>query len=122
MDQQELAVIVFISGGFYSATSNPATYGPDYLLDHDVIIVSLNYRLGIFGFLSTGDLVAPGNSGLKDQALALRWVKTNIANFGGDPDRITVLGQSAGAVSVSYHLTSKVSKGVHQELISIGIV
>lgn len=63
------------------------------------------------GFLTTGDGVIPGNLGLKDQLLALKWVKENIKYFGGDPDQITIMGQSAGAVSVGYILLSEKSKG-----------
>lgn len=63
------------------------------------------------GFMSTEDNVVPANGGFKDQVLALRWVQENIANFGGDPTRVTVFGESAGSVSISYHLLSPSSKG-----------
>jgi carboxylesterase type B len=68
----------------------------------------MNYRLGVWGFLQTPQLLAEGNSnsGLLDQRLAFRWVKENIAAFGGDPDRITIWGESAGAQSIGYHLFS----------------
>lgn len=70
--------------------------------------VSMNYRLGVWGFLQTPQLLAEGNSnaGLLDQRLAFRWVKENIAAFGGDPNRITIWGESAGAQSIGYHLFS----------------
>lgn len=67
--------------------------------------------MNILGFLTTGDNIIPGNYGLKDQNLGLRWVKENIKYFGGDPEQITIFGQSAGGASVSYHLMSKKSKG-----------
>jgi len=63
------------------------------------------------GFLSTGDAVIPGNNGLKDQAMALRWVQQNIAQFGGDPDNVTIFGESAGGASVHYHMLSPMSEG-----------
>ena len=65
-------------------------------MDRDVVVVTFNYRLASFGFLNAGVPEAQGNMGLKDQALALRWVQENIAFFGGDPNRVTITGQSAG--------------------------
>lgn len=64
------------------------------------------------GFLSTGDDASPGNYGFKDQLLALKWVKDNIRNFGGDPGRVTIFGQSAGGGSVHHHILSPASKGL----------
>ncbi|XP_033229048.1 esterase FE4-like [Belonocnema kinseyi] len=113
-----LPVMVWIHGGaFNSGNSSSTGYGPDYLLDEDVVFVSLNYRLGILGFLSTGDLEAPGNFGLKDQVLALKWVQKNIRAFGGNPERVTIFGQSAGAISVGLHLLSDASNGLFQQAI-----
>jgi hypothetical protein len=85
--------------------------GPEYLIDHDVVIVTFNYRLGPLGFLSTEDTVVPGNNGLKDQQLAIKWVHENIQLFGGDPEKITIVGESAGGASVSHHLLNKNSEG-----------
>lgn len=65
----------------------------------------------VLGFLSLEDPELPGNNGLKDQSLALRWVKDNIAQFGGDPDAVTIVGNSAGGASVHYHTLSPLSKG-----------
>lgn len=64
-------------------------YGPDFLLDHDVIYIGANYRLGPLGFLSTGTKDCPGNNGFKDQVQILRWIKENIEAFGGDPNSVT---------------------------------
>lgn len=98
-------------GGWLTGDGNRGTYGPEYLIDYDVILVTINYRLGPLGFLSTEDKVAPGNYGLKDQQLALKWIKKNIKYFGGNSDSITIFGQSAGGASVNYHLLSKGSRG-----------
>ncbi|KAG5869049.1 hypothetical protein JTB14_031680 [Gonioctena quinquepunctata] len=83
----------------------------------DVMLVAFQYRVGVFGFLSTGDLVAPGNAGLKDQILALGWIKENIARFGGDPDKITLFGQSAGATSIAYLLQTNATRGLFNGVI-----
>lgn len=94
-------VMVWIHGGaFQMGSGDDFMYGPDFFVTEDVVYVTLNYRLGILGFLSTGDRHAPGNYGMKDMVLALKWVKNNIVNFGGDPDNITIFGESAGSVSV----------------------
>lgn len=98
-------------GGFEGGTSNYDTYGPDFLLEQNIVVVSFNYRLGFLGFSSTGDTVAPGNNGLKDQLLALQWVRDNVASFCGNPDDITLAGQSAGSASVAYHIQSPLSQG-----------
>jgi carboxylesterase type B len=84
----------------FSFSGSSAEYGPAYLLDEDVILVTANYRLGPLGFMSTGDSESPGNYGLKDQALALKWVNENIKEFGGDPSRVTIMGQSAGGNNI----------------------
>ncbi|XP_057654109.1 venom carboxylesterase-6-like isoform X1 [Diorhabda carinulata] len=116
--QGNLSVMVWIYGGaFINGNSSYENYPPDFFLDHNVVFVSFNYRLGIFGFLSTGDLVAPGNAALKDQQLALNWVQENIKYFGGDPKKVTIFGESAGAVAVSYQLQSTRSRGLFRSAI-----
>lgn len=113
-------VMVYIHGGrFATGTGGPPLYNPDYLLEHDVILVSINYRLAAFGFLSFKDpsIGIPGNAGLKDQTMALRWVKENISSFGGDPNNVTLFGESAGGCSVHLHLMSPLSKGLFQRAI-----
>ena len=104
--------MVWIHGGAFVAGNGCSVQaGADYLLDKDIVLVTMNYRLGIFGFFSTGDSAAPGNFGLKDQVLALKWVQENIKAFGGDPKRVTLFGESAGGVSVSLHAISDASNG-----------
>ena len=77
----------------------------------------MQYRIGPLGFLSLGSESAPGNAGLLDQQLALRWVHQHITDFGGDPKRVTIFGESAGAASVSYHLLSPGSDDLFQSAI-----
>ncbi|KAJ0176436.1 hypothetical protein K1T71_007615 [Dendrolimus kikuchii] len=105
-----LPVMVFIHGGAF-LYGHSGVYDPSYLMDWDMVVVTLNYRLGPIGFLSTGDEVSPGNFGLKDQSMALHWVKNNILMFGGNPDSITLTGSSAGGASVHYHYLSQLSRG-----------
>lgn len=105
-----LDVLVFIHGGGFMYGGS-ADWGPEKLLDRDVVLVTINYRLGVMGFLSTEDDVVPGNNGLKDQSLALRWVQGNIAAFGGNPNSVTLFGLSAGGASVHYHYLSPLSAG-----------
>ncbi|XP_069355814.1 uncharacterized protein [Maniola hyperantus] len=115
-----LPVIFFIHpGGFYSMTGRSDLFGGQYLLDRDVVLVTINYRIGSLGFLSTGDELAPGNNGYKDQVAALKWVQRNIAAFGGDPNSVTIAGCSAGSISVMLHMISPMSKGLFHRGISM---
>ncbi|KAL0869506.1 hypothetical protein ABMA27_005778 [Loxostege sticticalis] len=110
--------MVFIhGGGFRDGSGSPFLYGPQYFIRHDVILVTFNYRLEILGFLCLGIKEAPGNAGMKDQVAALRWIKKNIKAFGGDPDNITIFGESAGSASVMYHLLSPMSTGLFHKAI-----
>uniref|UniRef100_A0A6P7GB44 Carboxylic ester hydrolase n=1 Tax=Diabrotica virgifera virgifera TaxID=50390 RepID=A0A6P7GB44_DIAVI len=119
-------VMVYIHGGGYVEGRNgPDMFGPEYLLTEDVVLVVINYRLGILGFLSLEDpsLKIYGNAGLKDQVAALKWVKRNIKNFGGDPDNVTIFGQSAGAAAVEYLVASPAAKGLfHRAIFQSGSV
>jgi carboxylesterase type B len=115
-----LPVMVFIhGGGFVCGSSRTEFAGPDFFMQKNVVLVTLNYRLGVFGFLSLADesLGIPGNAGLKDQTMALKWVKNNIQYFGGDPNNITIFGESAGGASVHYHVISDHSKGLFHRAI-----
>ncbi|KAH8247657.1 hypothetical protein KR038_007603 [Drosophila bunnanda] len=117
-EHPKLPVMVWLHGGGFSfGSGNSFLYGPDYLVTEDIVLVTLNYRLGPLGFLTAGP-DAPGNQGLKDQVLALKWVRDNIAAFGGDPNQVTIFGESAGASSVQLLLLSPLSKGLFHRAIS----
>jgi bile salt-stimulated lipase len=112
-------VMVWIHGGsFTGGSGDNTTYGPEYYMVDDVVVVTINYRLGFLGFLSTGDAAAPGNWGLKDAVEALRWVQRNIARFGGDPDNVTIFGESAGSVIVHFLVLSELANGLFHKAIS----
>lgn len=111
-------VMFWIHGGaFMSGNGDTTLYGPEHLLKEDVVVVTINHRFSAFGFLSTNDENAPGNAGLKDIVLALKWVKENIKKFGGDPKDITVFGHSAGSVAVHYLMISDSAQGLFQKAI-----
>ncbi|KAJ6639890.1 Juvenile hormone esterase [Pseudolycoriella hygida] len=111
-------VIIYLHpGGFYVSSGRSSVFGPEHLMEHDIVLVTINYRLGTLGFLATGTKDAPGNMGLKDQTVAMKWVQENIAVFGGNPDSVTLLGYSAGASSCSLHLVSPMSQGLFHRVI-----
>ncbi|KYQ46763.1 Venom carboxylesterase-6 [Trachymyrmex zeteki] len=112
-----LPVLFWIHGGAFQFGSG-MLYSAKYLMDSNVILITINYRLGPMGFLSTEDEVVPGNMGLKDQSMALRWVSQNIEWFGGDSNKVTLVGLSAGGASVHYHYLSQMSAGLFQGGIS----
>ena len=106
-------VAVYLYGGAFLAGSSsiPAYEGGNFASRNDVIVVTLNYRLGALGFLATDSLLS-GSQGIKDQVLALQWVNKHIKAFGGDPSRVTIFGQSAGAQSVVALLSSSATRGL----------
>ncbi|XP_061188779.1 acetylcholinesterase-like [Saccostrea echinata] len=114
---QLFPVMVWIHGGSYRYGSGSEFDGRILASRGGVIVVTVNYRLGALGFLSTDDSVTSGNQGLLDQVLALKWVNRNIRHFGGNPDQVTLFGQSAGGASVSLHMFSPLSNGLFQALI-----
>src|SRR5262245_3593825 len=105
---KQLPVMVFIHGGYFvfGAGSLPLYDGAYLAASGNVVVVTLNYRLGALGFLAVPELGLTGNFGILDQRQALRWVAENIAAFGGDPSKVTIFGESAGAMSVGLHLFS----------------
>jgi para-nitrobenzyl esterase len=117
-DKSKLPVMFWIHGGGYSggASSEPRHNG-DFLPLKGVVLVTINYRLGVFGFLATTDLAkeangVAGNYGLMDMVAGLQWVKENIKNFGGDPDNVTIFGESAGSFAVSTLMASPMARGL----------
>ncbi|KAJ9595642.1 hypothetical protein L9F63_013172, partial [Diploptera punctata] len=109
---------IFIHGGCFMH-GHGSWYGPRHIMDRDLVYVTFNYRVGPLGFLSTEDEVVPGNMGLKDQSAALHWIQKNIAAFGGNPNSVTLAGNSAGAASVHFHYLSPMSKGTFHRGMSL---
>ena len=118
-----LPVMVWIHGGAYVAGgSSELRYSNSPLVDRGVVLVNVNYRMGLFGFLASEDLRregggAAGNYGLMDMVAALRWVQANIARFGGDPNNVTIFGESAGSFAVSTLMASPLAQGLFQKAI-----
>ena len=110
----------WIHGGGYTIGAG-SQYPGTSLAAQGVVLVTINYRLDVFGFMSTEDDVIPGNFGMLDQIAALRWVRDNIAGFGGDPNLVTIFGESAGASSVSLLMMSPLAKGLfHRAVMQSG--
>jgi para-nitrobenzyl esterase len=121
--KSKLPVMFWIHGGGYAggSASEPRHDG-DFLPAKDVVLVTINYRLGVFGFLATADLAreadgAAGNYGLMDMIAALRWVRQNIAQFGGDAANVTIFGESAGSFAVSTLMASPLAQGLFAKAI-----
>jgi len=119
--KSKLPVMFWIHGGGYAggASSEPRHNG-DFLPLKGVVLVTINYRLGVFGFLAAADLAkegdgAAGNYGMMDMVAALQWVKANIKKFGGDPDNVTIFGESAGSLAVSTLMASPAARGLFQK-------
>jgi len=118
--QQLLPVMVFIhGGGFVSGSGSRALYGPENFMDKDIVLVFINYRLSVLGGLYLDGKLVPGNQCMRDQILALKWVQENIRHFGGDKERVTIFGESAGGMSVMNHYLSPMSKGLFSAAISM---
>ena len=123
-DEKRRPVLVWIHGGAFTngSGSSPAYNGESFAEMGDIVVVTLNYRLGILGFLHLGELggeryAASGNCGILDQIAALEWIHDNITAFGGDPNKITVAGESAGAMSVAALLAMPSAAGLFQQAI-----
>jgi para-nitrobenzyl esterase len=111
-------LVYFYGGGFVAGDGSEARYDGESMAKKGIVALTVNYRLGVFGLLAHPELSqesphhSSGNYGLMDQAAALQWVKQNIAAFGGDPDKITIAGESAGSISVSAQMASPLSKNL----------
>ena len=111
-------VLLWIHGGGFTtgSGSDPVYDGTRFVVEDDVVVVTINYRLGVFGFLAHPSVAmadgTTGNWGFLDQQAALRWVRANAAHFGGDPSRVTIFGESAGATSVLLHTVAPGSRGL----------
>jgi para-nitrobenzyl esterase len=122
-DDAKLPVMFWIhGGGFSGGASNEPRHNGDFLPLKGVVLVTINYRLGVFGFLATADLAkeangAAGNYGLLDMVAALQWVKANIKKFGGDPENVTIFGESAGSFAVSTLMAAKPAQGLFAKAI-----
>ncbi|KYO32633.1 carboxylesterase 5A [Alligator mississippiensis] len=116
--EAKLPVMVWIHGGGFTLGGASAYDGSALTAYENVVVVIIQYRLGILGFLSTGDEYIRGNWGLLDQVAALQWVKENIDTFGGDPESVTLFGESAGGISVGANILSPMSKGLFHKAIS----
>uniref|UniRef100_A0A672QMA4 Carboxylic ester hydrolase n=1 Tax=Sinocyclocheilus grahami TaxID=75366 RepID=A0A672QMA4_SINGR len=115
---EKLPVMVWIHGGGFSSCSASIFDGHVLAAYQDVVVVLIQYRLGLLGFFSTGDEHAPGNYGLLDQVAALQWVQENIHSFGGDPGSVTIFGESAGGISVSTLILSPLASGLFHRAIA----
>jgi para-nitrobenzyl esterase len=122
-DEKLPVMVFFYGGGFKQVAINMPAYNGTTLAEKGVVVVTPNYRIGALGFLAHPRLDAEsphnasGNYGLMDQQAALQWVQRNIGKFGGDPSRVTIFGQSAGAESVLVHVASPTSKGLFSQAI-----
>lgn len=112
------SVMIWIHGGGYTIGQGMLYDGSQMAVSGDVIVVTFNYRLGILGFMSTGDSASPGNFGLWDQQLAMKWVQNNIAAFGGNPYSVTIFGESSGGFSVGLQMLIPQNKGLFKRAIA----
>lgn len=118
-DTQEtnLPVMVYVHGGAYQGGFGSILTTHSLVKSKKIVAVTFNYRLSIHGFLCLGTKVAPGNAGMKDQVALLRWVKKNIANFGGNPNDVSLVGSSAGSSAVDLLMLSEATAGLYNKVI-----
>ncbi|KAH8420798.1 hypothetical protein KR222_005396, partial [Zaprionus bogoriensis] len=112
-------IVFFFGGGFEKGDPTRDLHSPDYFMMRNVVVVTVSYRVGALGFLSLNDptVDVPGNAGLKDQLLAMKWITQNAAAFNADPNNVTAFGESAGAASVHYLMLNPAAEGLFQKAI-----
>lgn len=117
-NERRPVLVYFYGGGFVAGDGSEPRYDGESMAAKGIVVITVNYRLGVFGFMAHSELTqesphkASGNYGLLDQNAALSWVQQNVSNFGGDPKRVTIAGESAGSISVSAHMASPLSKNL----------
>uniref|UniRef100_A0A0K8TV97 Carboxylic ester hydrolase n=1 Tax=Epiphyas postvittana TaxID=65032 RepID=A0A0K8TV97_EPIPO len=116
-EDTNLPVMVYVHGGAYQMGFGEMITPKSIVKSKKIVTISFNYRLGVHGFLCLGTKSAPGNAGMKDQVALLRWVQKNIANFGGNPDDVTIVGSSAGSSAVDLLMLSEMTKGLYNKVI-----
>ena len=122
-DKKNLPVMVFVHGGAFvgGGSNDPLYYGSNFVSANDVILVTFNYRINVFGFVNFGaidkNFEGTGYLGIQDQVAALEWIKENISEFGGNPDNVTVFGESAGAISTMLLTVAPAAKKFFQKAI-----
>lgn len=115
-----MAVLFYVHGAAYFKNAGDDNLNaPDFLIEHDIVYVTFNYRLGIFGHLSLNTVDISGNQDMKDQQLALKWTYENIKYFGGDKEQITISGHSSGATAAHFHAMNPISAQYMKRFISL---
>ncbi|KAM3960293.1 juvenile hormone esterase [Aphomia sociella] len=121
LDKRNRAVIIFLHNEYFTSSYNKTEdYVPDFFTEEDIITVTISHRLSVLGFLSLEDDTVPGNAGLKDIVEALKWVKNNIDRFGGNPNKITLMGSHGGAAAVDLLIHSNVQDLFHSAIMQSG--
>lgn len=117
-EELSMPVIVFLYNEHFKVTHNASRdFGPDFIVKEDVVLVTINHRVGSLGFLAFEDEKLPGNNGIRDVLMALKWLQQNVDKFGGDPYRVTLMGVDGGAALVDVLLTSRKAKGLFSKAI-----
>lgn len=121
IDNKRRSVVIFLyNESFKNSYNKTEDYAPDFFIEEDIVVVTISHRLSMFGFLSFEDDIIPGNAGLKDITAGLEWISNNIENFGGNRQKITLLGSQGGAAAVDLLIRSKAKKLFSSAIIQSG--